>query len=166
MHEDSFLDLVRLHERGVRGTIAGMGLPPDVVDDVAQETFLAVHRQRDRLPPQDEHRPWIRGIARNQARMWLRTRLRQRQLLERYARLMNPEATTPAAPDPSPGPINPCLDRLDPEARRLIERRYIDGEDATAIAAGTGRSPAGVRMALLRVRQLLRECLDSQTEHA
>jgi RNA polymerase sigma factor (sigma-70 family) len=48
-------------------TVRALGLPPDRVEDVVQETLLTIHRARATYDPARPFLPWLRAIARRRA---------------------------------------------------------------------------------------------------
>ena len=67
MDRGSLEALVRAHQAEVYAYIHYLGAPPDVAEDLAQETFLAALRKG--APPDAPGRPgqaaWLRGVAQN-----------------------------------------------------------------------------------------------------
>lgn len=56
--------------------------------------------------------------------------------------------------------LNACLDRLDPDQRRLIVAAYLDGDSREELAARTARPVGTVKSWLHRGLAALRTCLD------
>jgi RNA polymerase sigma-70 factor (ECF subfamily) len=54
-----------------------------------------------------------------------------------------------------------CLDRLTPNARRLVELKYVDGLEGARIAEQLGRQLRSVYTALSRIHRALSDCLDA-----
>jgi DNA-directed RNA polymerase specialized sigma24 family protein len=52
-----------------------------------------------------------------------------------------------------------CLNRLTSSQRGLLERRYKEGLDLSALGRSLGRSSNAVAAALMRVRQALASCI-------
>ncbi len=55
-----------------------------------------------------------------------------------------------------------CLDRLTPNARRLVELKYVDGLQGATIAERLGRQVRSVYTALSRVHRALTHCLEGR----
>jgi RNA polymerase sigma-70 factor (ECF subfamily) len=56
--------------------------------------------------------------------------------------------------------LTECLQRLTPEARRLVELKYVEGKEGMTIAAQTGKKLRSVYTALSRVHRALATCLE------
>jgi RNA polymerase sigma-70 factor (ECF subfamily) len=55
-----------------------------------------------------------------------------------------------------------CLEKLAPQARRIVELFYRDEHKPQEIAARLSWTPAAVSVALSRARKALRECIEHQ----
>jgi RNA polymerase sigma-70 factor (ECF subfamily) len=149
-------------QRAIRAYLAGMGVPLDAVDDLAQEVFVDYYYHADAQPAGVAELAWLKGMARNKARNWFRHQGRQVQLRLRVAeRLEQAECPLedPELPSPLLDRLLRCLDRLPPEQRALVQRYYSGDEGADHIAASLGRSASGIRMLMLRLREQLGRCI-------
>lgn len=69
-------ELVRAHAAFVYRVLLHLGVPEDKVDDVSQEVFLVVLRQRSAFEGRSRPTTWLYGICRNVARAERRRRKR------------------------------------------------------------------------------------------
>ncbi len=156
---NAFGALVLRHEVGIRAYMAVRLDDPHEAEDLAQEVFLIAFRK---LGDFDVARPmsaWLRGIAANV----LRNRLRKREaapaespeLLEQGAARLEEER----GGGPLAQALQQCLDHLEPRARELVERRYGRGDSVGDICRDLQRQHSAVTMALHRIRQQLRQCI-------
>ena len=58
--------------------------------------------------------------------------------------------------------LQDCIQRLAARARQMVRLRYYDELTAEEIAQQVGGTGAAVRVALQRIRQQLRECVERQ----
>jgi RNA polymerase sigma-70 factor (ECF subfamily) len=132
--------------------------------DVLQETALVVFR---RFAEYDESRPfvaWALGIARYQV-LGLRRDLMRNPVVfddEVLAALTDNWAELAPRELDHAGLLRPCLDRLPGHARRLVQMRYFEDLNASEIAQRLGMAGAAVRVALQRIREQLRACVELQ----
>ena len=56
--------------------------------------------------------------------------------------------------------LDSCKDRLSPQDRDLIERRYEPGATVASVAAEVGRSVAAVYKSVVRIRRSLFDCIE------
>lgn len=129
----------------------------EIVDEVVQDTFLAVWRGAGRFRGDGPAAAWIWGIG-------------VRRLVERFRRRPLPRwrregsETEPSAEELvllgiEHGDLAKAIDRLSPELRAVLRATVLDGL-TTREAAGLLGIPAGtVKSRMVRVRRELREAL-------
>lgn len=165
--QQRFSDLVDEHHVALRAFVRALGVAPDWVDDVAQETFLKAYRELASFDDSRPFGPWLRGIARNIVRNELRASARRHRILhERVADIMLAVVDNDADPFESLGDsadvtdaLRDCLAELSEKGRQLIKMRYADDLPASRIAESVGSNPPAVRQALVRSRGALRDCI-------
>lgn len=156
--DDAFAELVAATHRQVRAHIAGMGVPWNDVDDLAQEVFLAHYARQDERPPGVAVVAWLKGVARNKVLHYWRRRGHAAAFLEEVGDHL---AEAPGVADEPLGleALQRCLADLPEDARRLVRWHYADELTSAAIAERLDRPASTVRMHLVRIRDLLRECV-------
>ena len=165
----AFVKLLERESQAVRGTLARHLDRFSDVDDLAQDVFLTAFKSIERFEGRSSLRSWLLGIARHRALTFLRDEGRRRNREDDVAqmrldaweieRLEHPDEL-----DPETLPrLRDCVHRLGDRQRTLIERFYFRGESAEAIAQESGRTGAAVRMSLLRVRGILRKCVEAKS---
>jgi RNA polymerase sigma-70 factor (ECF subfamily) len=147
-------------------------VPPEAVDDLVQETFVAASRG---VPSFDRRCPvwnWLTRIARNKIAEFYR---------QRHCRHVLHEALCALAPQDGcllgalrqevPLPEELCqkeefrllaraaIDALGPEQRECLVARYNEGLSLDELGRRFGVSPAAVNARLYRARKELRESL-------
>jgi RNA polymerase sigma-70 factor (ECF subfamily) len=129
--------------------------------EALQETLLRVVRYAREFETEEVFWDWLKAAARSAARDAGRKQRRYLNLLQNFALRWQIHA-----PRPSPGDDNPLsalleesLDTLDPQDRRLIEGKYLDGETVRELSAQTGLTDKAVESRLVRLRRELRERL-------
>jgi RNA polymerase sigma-70 factor (ECF subfamily) len=134
-------------------------LPPDDVEDVLQETFLAVWRNARNYRPQGTPAAWLWVIARNQAALLLRKRgpatvalLDEGGLFADHAEAATARADFEAAAAAALGPPG-CPDR---DVWRLM---YEEGRPVAEVAELMGVPEGTVKSRAHRARRLLRAAL-------
>jgi len=134
-------------------------LPPDDVEDVLQETFLAVWKNAGTYQPRGTPAAWLWVIARNQAALLLRKRGPATQaLLDEGGPVSDPAEAAATRTDldvAAAAALGPpgCPDR---ELWRLM---YEEGRPVAEVAELTGLPAGTVKSRAHRARRLLRAAL-------
>lgn len=154
-----FEAILRETQSVIRAYIAGMGVPLDGIDDLAQEVYLEFYKGYDRRPAEVEPIRWLKGIARNLCMNHFRhSKRKAEQHLEAVALILE-RLQCPLEEIRDVEPLDRCLKSLPPRSRELIALRYEANLESAAIGRKLNLSPEAVRITLLRIRSVLRECL-------
>ena len=154
---DALRELYDRHAPWLRTRLARRCSDPDLVEEVVQDTFLAVWRTRSTHTGAGEVAAWIWGIG---IRRLLAT-VRPRKPLPLRLLLPSPE---PSAEDVvllgvEHGDLAAAVDRLSPELRAVVRAVALDGLSSKE-AARLLDVPAGtVRTRMARARMQLQEAL-------
>jgi RNA polymerase sigma-70 factor (ECF subfamily) len=168
---DAFTRLVRLHQAKVRCYLGRFVRGMDVVDDLAQETFIAAYRSLASYRQQSTLALWLLGIARNLALKHLRDEQRRRTqeadtfeaALSKWSEeRMNVDEAAAARHEQVVAALRNCIDGLQKHSAGLIRDAYFKGRTAAEIAQESGKSEGAVWVTMMRIRQTLRECIGAQ----
>lgn len=168
---DEFARFVREHQASLRSFLRVIGVKPDAVDDLAQETFLAAFRELDRYDADQDLGKWLRGIARNLARNELRKtarrcRITDGELTEHLLAETERDQTEESYEEHDFRSLRDCLEQLPEKSRRLITGRYADEWKAPFLADQFELTATAVRLALMQIRKQLRGCIEKRAHHA
>jgi RNA polymerase sigma-70 factor (ECF subfamily) len=128
------------------------------VEDVVQETLLALHLKRHTWDGRRPFSPWVHAIARNKLIDNLRRRGRQ-------AQLPIDDIETLLAGNESPVELDSSIDAqhliagLKEREREIVVAISIDGESAREVAQRLGMTEGAVRVALHRALRSLAKTL-------
>ncbi len=131
-------------------------LPAHAVEDVLQETFVAVWRGAARYRGGGAVGAWIWGIATRQAALWARQHGR------RLPELEPPVVDDPAAQAAKRVDLQRAFARLDVEGREhgaLARLILIEDRSVADAAARLGIPEGTVKSRMHRIRRVLREAL-------
>lgn len=164
---DAFAELVRAHHPSVRVFLSAQLRDPSAIDDLVQDVFLRAFDRLNTLRDGTAFRAWLLGIARNRALEYLRERLRSAHpapdaleaLLDRtqLAVLEGEDEETRISLELEA--LQQCIRGLPPIGARLIREHYFKGRPITVLAAEERKNEGALRMALLRLREALRDCV-------
>lgn len=138
---------------------------PDV-GDVLQETNLSLWKSRERYQPGTNFIAWAFTIARLEV-------LHQRDRAKRLGRVTLSVELAEMLAAEMPGhftheeyllALESCVAKLSETQREIIEARYQPGHSLEVHARITGRKSGALRIALLRIRSELRECVTRTME--
>ena len=133
--------------------------------DVLQECNLVLWRKIEEFREGAEFIPWAFGIARFQVLAHLRDRKREK------AHLLNPDlvellheevAEQAGHFEEMTAALRCCVGKLPEKSRVLVDQRYFEHVPVQAIADATDRKLSAVKVALMRIRQVLRECVERE----
>jgi RNA polymerase sigma-70 factor (ECF subfamily) len=149
--EEALRELFGRHAPWLAGRLRA-ALPPPDVEDVLQETFLAVWKGAGGYRPRGTPRAWIWVIARNQAALLLRRRGPVTAPLEQ---------TLPAGLDPADAAIvraDIAAALASPEGQ-VLRLMYVEDRPVAEVAALLGVPAGTVKSRAHRARRMLRAVL-------
>ena len=160
---DDFDAIVARTHPQIRAYIAGMGVAPHEVDDVAQEVYIALFRGHDKMPAETTPDRWLRGIARNICLNHIRRSARRGRLHREALAELLADATSycdrPESDGEFDGALEHCMRRLPQESKDLLCMRYRDDMTSQKIAEAVHSTSQAIRVALHRIRASLKRCI-------
>jgi len=157
-----FRSVYREHSNSVLGY--ALRRVDDATDaaDVLAETFLVAWRRIEDLPPSDEVRPWLFGVARRVLANRRRGDHRRHRLAERMRKHLATTTTFDPPDDPTTGHlVQEALGRLGEDDQEMLRLTSWEGLEPAELAVMWGIPPATVRTRLHRARNRLRTELTS-----
>lgn len=173
--KEAFSMLIRLHHTRIRAYLGRYLRRPDVVDDVAQDAFLDAYRKISEYRGEAPVRYWLLGIARNCLLRYLRDEERRRHHGVRsldtvtatlMLRTLSQEEERHSDHERQVEALQGCLSTLPEHSSKLIATFYGQRSTAVDIARQEGKKEGAVWMALLRLRELLRRCIETRLKTA
>jgi RNA polymerase sigma-70 factor (ECF subfamily) len=156
----AFEELYRRYAPWLRARLRGRCADPALVDDVVQETFLAVWRGTARYRHDGDVAGWLWRIGVRRLVDALRgdgARGRLRQALARLRHREEPSAEERVLAGVEHGGLAGSLERLSPELRAVLQATVIDGLTTREAAALLGIPPGTVKTRAMRARRQLRQ---------
>ena len=124
------------------------GLGGSEVEDVVQETLLAIHLKRQTWDVDQAFTPWVRAIARNKLIDNLRRRGNRTELpIEDFVEVLAAES---AAEELSPPEAGRLLSILGGRQREIVQAICVEGASIKEASAKFGISEGATRVALHR----------------
>jgi RNA polymerase sigma-70 factor (ECF subfamily) len=136
--------------------------------DVLQETNLVMWRKIGDFETGTDFGAWARRCAYYQALAFLRDRKRDRHLFDDdvLALLANEDTNSSHDEDERRLALRDCLACLPDKHRRLIDRRYREEIPIRQLAVDHGKNESALKMAMMRIREVLRQCIESKLEES
>ncbi|MEU2625025.1 RNA polymerase sigma factor [Streptomyces sp. NPDC007157] len=156
----AFEELYRRYAPWLTARLRGRCADPAVVDDVVQETFLAVWRGTARYHEEGDAAGWLWRIGSRRLVDVLRgdgARGRLRQALARLRHRDEASAEERVLAGVEHGDLAGALVRLSPELRAVLQATVIDGLTTREAAVLLGIPPGTVKTRAMRARKQLRE---------
>ena len=139
-------------------------------EDLAQETFRVAAAKEPGLDGAADPGAWLRSIARNLTRNYVRKRRRSWVLLDADALALAESRFVETGSDRDDvwearrQVLAACLESLPASDRELLRRRYQLGHRVRDIAAELGMEPNSLSKRLERLREGLRDGIDAAVE--
>lgn len=123
---------------------------PDDVEDLVQETLLAVHNNRHTYRPDRPLTAWVHTIARYKLIDLLRSRARREALHDPLEDDLQVFASTDTDAADARRELVEMLEALPDRQRRALIMTKLEGASAAEAALATGMSPGAVRVGVHR----------------
>lgn len=165
---EAFITLFARHEPDLRRFIRSLLPTAHDVDDVVQQSAIAIWRKFDQFDLATHFMKWACVIARFEALAYRRKMARDRLVFsEEIMELMADEGveeldTRRAEHDA----LEACLAAMPEKQRRFVTLAYTPGVKTKELAEAAGSTAAAFYMRLKRLRRQLLECVESKVQQA
>lgn len=162
--EAAFVQLMAKYQRHLHSFIRSLVPTYADVDDVLQETSLALWEKRTQYDSSRDFLRWACGVAHIQV-------LRHRRKLATDRLWFNAEVLDLLASqlmedtrlfDLRREALDQCVERLPDSDRRVVELRYQDGSTLGSLSQALGSSARSIQRTMFRVRQMLHRCISAK----
>jgi len=152
------------HQDRLRAFIYSLMPGSPHVGDVLQNTNAILWQKRGRFDIDTNFTAWAFRIARYQTMHQLDRDKRDGRLV--FSDDLLETIAAPAPEDQSHNfllkALDGCMEKLNDHQRSLIRARYSPGQSLDKHATALGRSPGSLRIALHRIRDLLKICVEDR----
>jgi len=161
--EEEFIALITTHQKALLAFVLALIPNHSVAEEIVQRTNITLWRKRSEFQLGTSFRAWAFTIARWELRGHARQQQRKSWLVfdDQIASLLADRMASIPAPAVSDRTIalRHCLQDLSPAHQQLIRDRYQLDLSYRKCAERTGRSEAGLRVTLHRLRAILQQCV-------
>lgn len=158
-----FVELLTSHQRELYGYINALLAGHPGAADVLQDTNLDLWKHLEQYDRSRPFLPWAFGFAYQTVLAYRRKVSRSRlvfsdEAIELISNAYRQEATES---DSRVAALQRCVEKLDPEGRRLIRERYIGRLSVQKMAEQAGATANQMSARLYRLRRMLERCVKS-----
>lgn len=151
------------HVDELKGFVTSLVPDPELVDDVVQETFVAVTARAAHYDPQTSFASWLFIVARDKLReVGGRAAAEARPFADDVLEVLVASHTGFAISREHMRFLDECIGMLAPQARRIVSLRYQNSMKPRHVAKALGWTAGSVRVALSRARAAIRECVEKK----
>lgn len=159
----AFEQLYNNHHGGVYGYLRARLLDAATADDLTQEVFMRAFKMIKRFDTAYRIQPWLLGIGRNVLREHIRRIHRRKEV--HWTELCLDLENAMGEEDPWSDVMQylpACINKLGESARQAIHWHYMGGTRLQDVADRLGRTHGAVKVLMVRARQSLKRCVESQ----
>ncbi|SHJ38634.1 RNA polymerase sigma-70 factor, ECF subfamily [Rubritalea squalenifaciens DSM 18772] len=160
-----FISLLTRYQVLIRAYIVSLMPGSSNVSDVLQDVNLVLWEKRGSYKSGTNFKAWAFSVARYEVFNW-RRRLEKEgkkflslELLDSFSEEL---AGSGESEDHRLDALKDCLGRLTDSDKDLVKHRYDSHQGLESYADSVGRTAASVRVSLYRIRNVLRQCIESK----
>ncbi|MEI6970339.1 MAG: sigma-70 family RNA polymerase sigma factor [bacterium] len=164
MDRKDFLRNFMQVDRPLRSYLMGISGNPHDADDMLQRVWQTLWEKLDEFDEKRSFRAWAFGFARLQALKWRQSKARSREVLseEIVALLADTVEEATGELDQRREFLAGCVQKMGSLQRSVLQMKYVQCMISRDIGERIGRSVPAVDMMLMRLRRMLRECVESR----
>lgn len=150
-------DLVRMYVESVVWN-------PHDAEDVVQQVAYQAGKNYQQYDPARPFAGWVIGIAKNEVRMHLRKRSRDRHVFGDDVLDLVADTAQQQAPEmvPRSSALRECMKRVPDSGKSLLQMRYAEGLKGPELGDRLGLSQNAVLLRLRRLRAALGKCIEER----
>lgn len=149
------------HIDALKGFVSALVPAAELVEDVVQETFVAVSARADHYDPRTSFSDWLFVVARDKIReSGGRAAAEARPFSDAVLDVLTASRGDLGASASRLRLVDDCVAALAPQARNIVMLRYRNAMKPREVARSIGWTAGSVRVALSRARAAIRECVE------
>ena len=134
--------------------------------NVLQQTNMVLWRKADEFHLGTNFQVWSRKVAYYQTLAFLRDKKRDKHIFDDALLAQLASRPAPIDEDERRIAMRHCLGTISRDSLELLRERYSPGKSIADIAQQRHKSEGSVKMALMRIRQALADCVERQLASA
>ena len=159
---EAFVQLLTGEQTRLFGYICTLLGDLNDASNVLQQTNMVLWRKANEFRLGTSFQAWSRNVAYYQTLAFLRDRKRDKHIFDQD--LLEQIASRPCVHDEDERhlALRHCLGGISQDSLELLRQRYGPGKSIADIAKQRHKSEAAIKMALMRIRQALADCIKRQ----
>jgi RNA polymerase sigma-70 factor, ECF subfamily len=160
----NFLEYFMLIDRPLRSYLMSITRNAQDTDDLLQGVWKTLWEKLDEFDETRSFRAWAFGVARVESLRWRQNKARSREVFSEEIIALLADTAAEAADEMNirHSFLMDCVDKLDSVQRHILHMKYGQKMISRDIAVKIGRSVSAIDMTLVRVRRLLRDCIEDR----
>lgn len=160
-------DFINRYRGPLIGLIVSWGAPwhdaIELAEDSFSEAWLGRHRCRGDWSRPGDFGRWLRGVALNCFRSWVRERSRKRIRFVEESNVALDQMASTEATDEQYDELRAAIQRLPEKLRQVVLMHYLEETSVNDVATLLSVSPKTIEGRLYQARRELRRLLDGKT---
>ena len=138
----------------------------DLARDIVQKTAIVLLRKFGQWDSEREFLPWALGVAKLQVLAYRRDSARSRVVFDDALldAITDGWPTTMMRVSREQAALEDCLESLAPKSRQIVRYRFFEEMNLNEVAERLGLSYGATRIAMMRVRRSLQDCVQRRLE--
>lgn len=161
---DEFVRMLTGEQTSIFSYIATLLGDVNEASNVLQQTNMVLWKKADEFLPGTSFHAWARKVAYFQTLAYIRDKKRDKLVFDEDIVQQLADRPTIEDEDERRIALRHCLGTLSESALELLQQRYAPGKSIRDIAASRNKKVGAVKMALLRIRQALVDCIENQLQ--
>lgn len=163
-HETRFIEELTRHQPALEAFCRATVVQRDDAREVLQATCVKLWEKASEWNPETPFLRWAFSVARFVALSHVRDRMRDRMVLDEEVVLAMAAETEAAAASfcERREALEHCLTKIKADQRALLHAHYFEGRSVREIGQSAGRGESAIKVALMRLRQLLSQCIEQR----
>lgn len=162
--DDVFSFILNESQSLIRAYIAGIGVPFDQADDIAQDVFIHYYKEFDKKPDEVDHIPWLKGIAKNYSFRYFEKIKKEKLDKEKLLKVLQLVQECETEMDSSGSELiiarmKICLKSLSENNLNILKSRYEEGFSYEQLGKAFNGTSQSMGMILMRIKKSLQKCI-------
>lgn len=164
MDRKDFLKYFMEVDRPLRSYLMGVSGNAHDTEDILQSVWKILWEKLDEFDEKRSFRAWAFGVARLEALKWRQGKARSREVFSEEVVALLAETAEELAGDMDVRRsfLADCVRKVGTLQRSVLQMKYVQHMLSREIAERVGRNVSAIDMMLVRLRRMLRECVESR----